>query len=77
MITLSDEKSETMIFKALKTGFIENKGQSGPLSVVSKTLKANVSSQIIKFWPFFSCQLTPSRPPILDHDRKGRFLQKS
>ena len=58
LITLSDEKSETMIFKALKTGFIENKGQSGPLSVVGKTLKANASSQIIKFWPFFSCQLT-------------------
>ena len=26
-----------MLFKALKTGFVENKGQSGPLSVVSKT----------------------------------------
>ena len=38
LITLSVEKmSGTMIFKALKTGFIENKGQSGPLSVVSKT----------------------------------------
>ena len=36
-ITLSDEKSGTMLFKALKTGFVENKGQSGPLSVVSKT----------------------------------------
>jgi len=37
LITLSDEKSGTMLFKALKTGFVENKGQSGPLSVVSKT----------------------------------------
>ena len=26
-----------MLFKALKTGFVENKGQSGPLSVVNKT----------------------------------------
>ena len=37
LITLSDEKSGTMLFKALKTGFVENKGQSGPLSVDSKT----------------------------------------
>ena len=37
LITLSDEKSGTMLFKALKTGFVENKGQSGPLSVVNKT----------------------------------------
>ena len=37
LITLSDEKSGTMLFKALKTSFVENKGQSGPLSVVSKT----------------------------------------
>ena len=36
LITLSDEKSGTMLFKALKTGFVENKKQSGPLSVVSK-----------------------------------------
>ena len=36
-ITLSDEKSGTMLFKALKTGFGENRGQSGPLSVDSKT----------------------------------------
>ena len=33
--TLSDEKSGTMLLKTLKTGFVENKGQSGPLSVVS------------------------------------------
>ena len=26
-----------MLFKALKTGFVEDKGQSGPLSFVSKT----------------------------------------
>ena len=31
---MSDEKSGTMLFKALKTGFVENKGQSGPLSVI-------------------------------------------
>ena len=37
LITLSDEKSGTMLFKALKTGFVENRGQSGPLSVDSKT----------------------------------------
>ena len=35
LITMSDEKSGTMLFKALKTGFVENKGQSSPLSVVS------------------------------------------
>ena len=33
LITLSDKQSG----KALKTGFLENKGQSGPLSVNSKT----------------------------------------
>ena len=37
MITLSAEKSGTMLFKALKTGFVENKGQAGPLSADSKT----------------------------------------
>ena len=37
LITLSEEKCGTMLFKALKTGFVENNGQSGPLSVVSKT----------------------------------------
>ena len=31
-----------MLFKALKTGFVENKGQSGPLSVVRKP-NANAS----------------------------------
>ena len=35
LITLPDEKSGTMLFKALKTGFVENKGQSDPLSAVS------------------------------------------
>jgi len=35
---LSDEKSGTVLFsEALKTGFVENKEQSGPLSVDSKT----------------------------------------
>ena len=28
LITLPDEKSGTMLFKALKKGFVENKGQS-------------------------------------------------
>ena len=37
LITFSDEKSGTMLFKALKKGFVEKKRQSGPLSVVSKT----------------------------------------
>ena len=37
LISLSDEKSGTRLFKALKTGFVENKGQSGPISVDSKT----------------------------------------
>ena len=37
LITLSDEKSGTMLLKALKIGFVENKGQSGSLSAVSKT----------------------------------------
>ena len=37
LITLSDEQSGTMLFKALKTGFVENEGQSDPLSVDSKT----------------------------------------
>ena len=37
LVTLSDEKSGTMLFKDLKPGFVENEGQSGPLSVESKT----------------------------------------
>ena len=37
LITLSDEKRGTMLFRTLKTGFVENKGRSGPLPVVSKT----------------------------------------
>ena len=37
LITLSAEKSATMLFKALKTGVVENKGQAGPLSADSKT----------------------------------------
>ena len=35
-----------MVFEASKTGFAENKGQSGPSSIVSKTLKANVGCQL-------------------------------
>ena len=37
LISLSDEKSGTILFKALKTGFVENKGQSGPISLDCKT----------------------------------------
>ena len=44
LITLSDtwekkkkEWNNSIIFKALKKGFVEDKGQSGTLSVVSKT----------------------------------------
>ena len=37
LVTLSDEESGTMLFKALKRFFLENKGQSGPSSVVGKT----------------------------------------
>ena len=45
-ITLSDEKTGTMLFKALTTRFVENKGQSGPWSVDRKKPKANFSSQL-------------------------------
>ena len=31
------KREEQFYFKALKTGFVENKGQSGPLSADSKT----------------------------------------
>ena len=34
---LTKKKSGTLLFKALQTGFVEEKGQSGPSSVVSKT----------------------------------------
>ena len=37
LITLSDEKTGPMLFKALKRVFLENKGQSGSSSVVGKT----------------------------------------
>ena len=37
LITLSDEESGMTLFKAINTGFVENKGQSGSLSVDSKT----------------------------------------
>ena len=50
LITLTVEESGTMIFKALKTGFIENKGQSRPIiSQTSVRTKANVSTHLIKF----------------------------
>ena len=37
LITLSDEKSGTMLFKVLKTVVETKAGQSGPLGFVSKT----------------------------------------
>ena len=50
LIPLTVEKSGTMIFKALKTGFIENKGQSRPIICqMSVKTKANLSSRLIKF----------------------------
>ena len=49
-----------MLFKALITRFVENKGQSGPWSVDRKR-KANFSNQL-NFRVFVSCQLTPSIP---------------
>ena len=57
LITLSDEKSGNMLFRALKTGFVEKKGQLGPLSVISKT---QMSVRL-----FVSCQLTPFRPSVI------------
>ena len=62
------KRVEQCYFKALKTGFVENKGQSGPLSADTKP-KANVSCQLnfrpfvscqLKYWPFVSCQLSVS-----------------
>ena len=38
LITLTERVEQCYLIKALKTGFVENKGQSVPLSVVSKTL---------------------------------------
>ena len=43
-ITLSDEKSGTMLFKPLKTGFVE-KRDNQVLCQLSVKPKANVSSQ--------------------------------
>ena len=53
-----------MLFKALKTGFEENKGQSGPLSVDSKTQgKCQLSVKIVAI-----CQLSvnPIQTLMLD-----------
>ena len=62
------KRVEQCYFKALKTSFVENKGQSGPLSADSKNQgKCQLSVKFsaicqLKFWPFVTCQLTPSRP---------------
>ena len=50
LITLSKEKSGKILFKALKTGFVENKGQSGPLSVVSKTQGFRIKIFVLIIW---------------------------
>ena len=48
------ERVEQWYFKALKTGFVENKGQSGPLSADSKTQgKCQLSVKILAI-----CQLS-------------------
>ena len=38
LITLPDEKSGNMLFRTLKTGFVEKKGQLGHLSVFAGVL---------------------------------------
>ena len=47
-----------MLFKALKMGFVEKRGQSGPLTLCQLSVKpkANDSSQL-NFWLFVSYQL--------------------
>ena len=48
------ERVEQWYFKALETGFVENKGQSGPLSADSKTQgKCQLSVKILAI-----CQLS-------------------
>ena len=48
------KRVEQCYFKALKTGFVENKGQSGPLSADSKTQgKCQLSVKILAI-----CQLS-------------------
>ena len=77
MITSSDEKTGTILLKllkVLKTGFAENKGQSRPLSVVSKTQgKCQLS---VKFWPFVSCQFSLSRPSPNPRPPRVRGLRR-
>ena len=56
------KRVEQCYFKALKTGFVENKGQSGPLSADSKTQgKCQLS---VKFSAF--CQLSVNPIQTLD-----------
>ena len=59
LITLRDEKIEMTLFKAVKTGFAENRDNKVLCQLTVKP-KANVSSQL-NFRLFVSCQLTPSR----------------
>ena len=61
LITLSDKKNGIIL--ALK-GFVENKGQSSPFSVDSKTQgKCQLSVKILAI-----CQLTPSTPSSKTQD---------
>ena len=56
------KRVELFYFMPLKTGFVENKGQSGPLQL-SLNSKADISCQL-NFRLFVSCLLTPSRPSV-------------
>ena len=60
LITLSNEKNGTMLFKALKR-VLKKIRVNQVLCQLTVKPKANVSSQL-NFRPFVSCQLTPFRP---------------
>ena len=64
-----------MLFKALRTNFVENKDNQVLCQLAVKP-KANVSSQLnfrlfvscrLKFWPFVSCQLSVNPIQTLYH----------
>ena len=62
LISLSDEKSGTILFKALKKGFVENKGQQVLYQLTVKP-KVNVSSQV-NFRLLFSLSTITSAVPV-------------
>ena len=62
LISLSDEKSGTILFKALKKGFVENKGQQVFYQLTVKP-KVNVSSQV-NFRLLFSLSTITSAVPV-------------